>query len=123
MSTLFLRSAVVYALFGIMLGIQMAATQQFDARPVHAHALLAGWLSMAVMGVMYKVFPALKHRVLGPAHFWLHSIGLPVMLAGVFAIHRGQADIGEPIAGIGSMVFAVGIIAFAVNVWRHVKED
>lgn len=119
MSIRFLRSAVVYALAGLGLGIYMAASQRFELRPVHGHALLGGWLSMAVMALIYRAFPAMNDRLLAPAHFWLHSLGLPVMLAGVAAIHSGQADSGEPLAGIGSVIFALGLAAFAINVWRN----
>lgn len=119
MSIRFLRSAAVYAVLGLGLGIYMAASQQFSLRPVHAHALLGGWLSMAVMGLIYKAFPAMNDRFLAPAHFWLHNLGLPVMLVGVAAIHSGRADSGEPLAGVGSVLFAFGVVAFTVNLWRN----
>lgn len=119
MSARFLKIAVFYLLLGIGLGIFMAATHQFENRPVHTHINLAGWASLAIMAFAYKVFPALEKSKLATTHFWLHNVGLPVMIIGIFSIFNGQPQIGDAMAGIGSTVVALGMLAFAVNVWRH----
>jgi len=119
MSARFLKIAVFYLVLGIGLGIFMAATHQFENRAVHTHINLAGWASLAIMAFAYRVFPMLERSKLASAHFWLHNLGLPVMVLGIFGIYNGQPQIGEAMASIGSTVVALGILAFATNVWRH----
>lgn len=121
MSLRFIRMATVYAVIGICLGVYMGATQHFEAKAVHVHALLAGWLSLAVMGLIYRAFRAMDNRW-ATAHFWLHNLGLPVMLVGVFLIYHGQPADGGPIAGLGSAVLALGFLAFVVNVWLNARD-
>lgn len=121
MSLRFIRMASVYALLGIGLGVYMGATHQFEAKAVHVHSLLAGWLSLAAMGLIYRAFPAMNNRW-ASAHFWLHNLGLPVMLAGVFMIYHGQPANGEPFAAIGSVVLALGFLAFVLNVWLNARD-
>jgi len=117
MSIRFLRMAVVYALIGVGFGIYMAATHNFGNRAVHVHTNLVGWVSLAIMGMAYHAFPAMAQSALAKAHFWLHNLGLPVMLGGIFLIYNGQMGVGEPMAGIGSSIVALGFVAFAINVW------
>lgn len=119
MSVRFLRLAVIYALIGIGFGIYMAATHDFANKAVHVHANLVGWVSLAIMGMAYHAFPAMAQSALAKAHFWLHNLGLPVMLLGIFLIYNGQMQAGEPMAGIGSTIVALGFVAFAINVWLN----
>lgn len=116
------RLAVIYSLIGIGFGIYMAATHQFQSKAVHVHANLLGWVSLAIMGLIYHVFPAMAEAVLAKVHFWLHNLGLPVTLVGIFMIYNGNPEAGEPLAGIGSSVVALGFVAFAINVWRNAKR-
>lgn len=124
MDTKFLKIAVFYALLGIGMGVVMGASGNFVDKSVHAHFNLLGWLSMAVMGLCYRVLPELSVSRLAPAHFWLHNLGLPVLMAGVFSIVHGRPELGEPLAGIGSIIVAAGFFCFALNVWLNLgKQD
>jgi hypothetical protein len=116
-----LKLAALYALIGIAIGIAMSASHDFSQRTLHAHANLAGWVSLAVMGLAYLVLPALAKSRLAQAHFWLHNLGLPVLLAGVYLIYAGRPETGESFAKIGSMVTALGFLCFALNVWRNAR--
>ena len=117
-----LRMAVLYALLAIGIGIVMASQHDFTNKSLHAHANLVGWVSMALMGVIYQVFPAMAHSVLARVHFWLHNLGLPVMLLGIYAVMH-QWPAAEPIVGTGSMVVALGFVAFALNAWLNAGQQ
>ena len=119
MSTRFFRMAVIYSLVGVGFGIYMAITHNFANKAVHVHANLVGWVSLAIMGLAYHAFAAMAESALAKVHFWLHNLGLPVMLGGIFLIYNGQAERGEPMAGIGSLVVALGFVVFALNVWLN----
>ncbi|HWU84875.1 MAG TPA: hypothetical protein VN028_06030 [Rhodocyclaceae bacterium] len=114
-----LKLAVLYALVAIGIGIAMAASHDFAQKTLHAHTNLAGWVSLAVMGLAYIALPALTRSWLATAHFWLHNTGVPIMLVGVYFIHAGQMETGEPFAKIGSTITALAFLCFALNVWRN----
>ena len=80
MSARLIRIAVAYLAIGVTMGIVMGITHQFSLAPVHAHVNLLGWASLAIMGVVYRVYPAAGETRLARAHFWIHNIALPVSL-------------------------------------------
>lgn len=119
-----LKLAVLYALLGISAGIMMAASHNFSHKSLHAHINLAGWVSLGIMGLIYLALPAVARTRLATAHFWLHNIGLPIMLIGVFLIYSGQPEAGEPFAKSGSSILGLGFVCFALNLWLNAgKQD
>lgn len=113
-----LRGAVLYALLGIGMGIVMGAQQDFTNKTVHVHINLLGWVSIALMGVIYQVFPGMARSKLAKAHFWLHNLGLPVMITGLYGVmHEWPA--AEPVIGTGSAVVALAFVVFALNAWLN----
>jgi hypothetical protein len=79
---------------------------------------LLGWVSLALCGLIYTVAPHLAETGLAKAHFWLHNLGLPPLMAAVWLIGHGQSAIGGPAAGIFAIVVGLGVLSFAVNLWR-----
>lgn len=118
----FLRIAVLYALFGIGLGVYMGASGQFLNRGIHVHANLVGWVSMAVMGIIYRLYPQLQQSRWAAVHFWLHNGGLPLMLLGLYGLLHGYGW-GEPLTGIGSLLVALAFLSFALNLLRNLERD
>jgi len=121
MAKTMLRCAVLYALLGIGIGIVMAAQHDFTNKGVHVHVNLLGWVSMALMGVVYQVFPGMARSALAKVHFWLHNLGLPLMVVGIYAVMH-QWAMAEPIVGSGSVLVALGFVAFASNAWLNAGE-
>jgi hypothetical protein len=112
--TRLLKMAVVYLMLGLVLGIAMAASHQFELRPVHTHVHLLGWVTMALAGVIYCVFPRVAASRLAVWHFWLHQSGLPVMMLGLAAYSLGQVQF-EPMIAAGSLAVTAGLSLFAAN--------
>jgi hypothetical protein len=117
MSQRLLRIAVAYWVIAVCWGIYMGASGDHTDMPVHAHLNLLGWVSLALCGVIYAVAPHLAGTALARAHFWLHNLGLPPLMAGVWLIYHGRPEIGGPITGIASIAVGLGILSFAANVW------
>jgi hypothetical protein len=118
MSGRLLRIAVTYWIVAVCWGIYMGATEDFTDIPVHAHLNLLGWVSLGLCGIVYALAPHLAETMLAKAHFWLHNLGLPVLMLGVWLIKHGHVEIGGPIAGIFSIVMGLGILCFGINLWR-----
>ncbi|MCC2684143.1 MAG: cytochrome-c oxidase [Paenibacillaceae bacterium] len=123
MGVRFLKIAVVYFVIGVVFGLVMGIIQSFQFASVHAHINLLGWVSLALCGFLYLRFPAATSSKLAPWHFWLHNIGLPVMIIGLYLeILTGQAGFTALIATGGTLA-VVGIIIFAINVLMNVKSE
>src|SRR5699024_2901593 len=70
----------LFAVIGSFLGAHMAGAGSFAFRPIHAHVLVVGWLSLFAWAVYYKVFYS-KDSMLARFHVWsaiIGSIGLSV---------------------------------------------
>ena len=117
MSGRLLRIAVVYWIVAVCWGIYMGASEDFTDVPVHAHLNLLGWVSLGLCGIIYALAPHLAETMLAKAHFWLHNLGLPPLMAAVWLIVNGHGETGGPIAGIASVVMGIGVLSFAVNLW------
>jgi hypothetical protein len=120
MSARLIRIAVVYLVIGVTLGIVMGITQQFALVPVHAHVNLLGWASLAIMGVVYRVYPAAAETRLAQVHFWVHNGALPVFMLGLAAMLSGHARL-HVLVDIGASAVGVAIVVFAVNIWRCIR--
>jgi hypothetical protein len=116
----FIKIAVVYLVIGTSLGAWMGSIQTFTLAPVHAHILLLGWVSLAMAGVVYHLYPAASETRLAKAHFWIHNLVLPPFMVVLAAFLTGTKAAG-PVLGIASVVMIVGLACFMVNVLTNAK--
>lgn len=119
MSQRFLKLAVVYLVIGACLGLYMGINKAFTLVPVHAHLLLAGWVSLALAGLIYHLFPAAAASPLAKVHFWLHNLALPVFMIGLAVMLTGNEAALPAVAG-GATVLLAGLVVFAVNELKNV---
>lgn len=73
-----IRLAALFGVIGTVIGSSMSGAMDYGLRPVHAHILLAGWLSVFAWGIFYKVYHV-RSSLLVNIHGWtavLGSIGL-----------------------------------------------
>lgn len=73
-SLVLLRFASIFGLIGAFLGAHMAGAGSYAFRPVHAHILVVGWLSLFAWAVFYKVFQ-IEQSILTRIHVWTAIIG------------------------------------------------
>lgn len=121
MSIRFFKVAAVYFVIAIILGIVMGIAHDFTLTSVHAHLNLLGWVSMALFGTIYYLFPKAGNSKLASTHFWMHNIGVPVMQGGITLSMLIGGVIFTVFAILGSLVIVLGGILFLVNVFKYVK--
>lgn len=109
--------AALYLVAALVLGFVMGVTGDHSLFSVHSHLGLLGWTSMGLTGLVYLVLPACERTVLAPVHFWLHSVGLPIMMVAL-ALETRNLSV-QPVIGLGSLLVVVALIAFTVNVIRN----
>lgn len=104
--------AVVYLVIGTGFGVYMGASHDHSLYTVHSHISLVGWVSMGLMGLLYRAVPSAAQTRLAAWHFWLYQIAVPVMLTAVAFVHSGISR-AEPIAGAASVAILLSILMFA----------
>lgn len=75
-----LVTSAIFGLFGAIMGAHMAGAGSYAFRPIHAHILVLGWLTLFGWAIYYKVFKP-KNKVLMACHVWsaiIGSIGLTI---------------------------------------------
>lgn len=112
-----IRIASLYLMASLLLGLYMAITHNHVFVSVHSHIGILGWATMALAGIAYLVVPGLAATRLAVAHFWLHNLGLPPMVAGLFALIQTGNMSFEPIVAAGSVLVLVSLLLFTINVW------
>ena len=73
-----IRLAAIFGIAGTYLGTHMSGAGDYGFRPIHAHMLLVGWLSVFAWGIFYRVYKV-KFKKLVAVQGWtaiLGSIGL-----------------------------------------------
>jgi hypothetical protein len=116
-----LQISVLYFVLGVGIGIAMGMTENFTQLAVHAHVNLLGWVSLSLVGLIYLQVPTLALTRLAKAHFWLHNLGLPVMMVGLFLLNRGHREF-IPLLGIGASAVGLGVVMLALNVTRNLAS-
>lgn len=116
----FLLAAVLFVTAGMALGLWMGPTGNFQFAPVHAHLNLAGWATMGLFAVYYRLTPQAARGWLPRVHALLAIPGLVVMAAGLAAEIAGvDESLAMPPLMIGSLMTAASMLVFLATVLRH----
>ena len=121
LGVMWIKAAVVYFIMGIGLGIYMGASGDHVLIPVHAHFNLLGWVSLALIGLIYRQFPKAGSHRLATVQFWLHNVGLLVAMVLLIGLLRGNTAL-DPLIGVASLVIGASVILFAINVFQNMTE-
>lgn len=122
MARTFIKIAVIYFMIGISFGLYMSITHVFNMTSIHVHVNLLGWMSLALVGIIYHLYPDLEKTTLAKLHFWLHNIGLPVMMIAIGLAIVGVSPIFFPIATFGGAVTLIGIFCFGFNILLNISK-
>jgi hypothetical protein len=97
-----IRFAAIFGLIGTFLGAQMSGNMDYSLRPIHAHILLVGWLSVFAWGIFYKVY-TVKFKKLVAIHSILSMIGAVGLTLGMWMYNINPFDLNETLV----MVFFI----------------
>jgi predicted membrane channel-forming protein YqfA (hemolysin III family) len=98
---------------GTGLGIAMGLMGDFGLRPVHAHANLLGWASLALFGLFYRAYPDVAASRLSCLHLLASGTSGVLFPIGLW-LELQQLD--HFLLSVASAVWAVGTIIFLVVV-------
>ncbi|PID14775.1 hypothetical protein CSV63_11845 [Sporosarcina sp. P34] len=112
-----IRIAAIFGLIGTVLGSHMAGAGSYAFRPIHAHILLVGWLSVYSWGVFYKIY-RVRARKLLTLQGWTGIIGAIGLTAGMWLQFMQPFNVNEVFALIlyivGGTVLLVSFALFVV---------
>lgn len=77
-SNTLIRLAALFGAIGAGLGAHMAGAGSYALKPIHAHILVAGWLTV-LLGEFFIVSLKLEHRSL-PSPMQLPASSVPLVL-------------------------------------------
>ena len=117
------KIASIYMLIGLVVGLIMGLSGNHALATVHSHIGLLGWTTMVITGLVYIAKPRCAGSKLSSLYFWLHNIGLPIMifsLALYYGYGNAQAEKG---VGIGSIIVLLSLFVFTINIFRNLESD
>ena len=119
-SATWLRIAVVYFAVGVTLGVVMGATSDFTLRPVHVHINLLGWVSMTLIALIGRAYPAIFEGRVATFQFWLYQLTLPVLMLLLAGLLLGNKAL-DPLLGAASMIMGIAVFLFAYLAFSRIK--
>lgn len=110
------RAGALFGLLGAYLGSHMAGAGSYALRPIHAHILLVGWLSLFVYGLFYKLYKV-KFPKLVAFHGWSAIIGAIGLTAGMYLQFIQPFNINETFALVAYIIGGTTLLlSFAIFV-------
>lgn len=117
-----IKISSLYFAAGVLIGYYMSSSHSYVLTPVHVHINLLGWTSLTLAGILYYLFPSLSQSKLGKWHFWLHNIGLPIMMISLAIVITTQNEAFLPGTAIGATVTSIGVLLFVTNILLNLKN-
>lgn len=111
-SSLAFPLAILMAIAGLGWGLFMGLTQDHSTLTAHAHLNLIGWVSLFLMGLFYRLHPALDARPLARLQVIVWAAGAVVLALALGLIYSGAPE-ADPLAGIASVVIFLDMLLFA----------
>jgi hypothetical protein len=111
-SELYLKTAIVFLLVGIGLGLHMSITGNHEGTGAHAHANLLGWVTMALFGTYYALVPRKAGRRIAMLQYGVYTLGCIIMLPALYLMLSGKPSL-EPLVAVGSLIVLAGVLLFA----------
>jgi hypothetical protein len=112
----FLLLAALMLTMGVGLGIQMGIAHDFLLAPVHAHINLVGWASLALFGIVYRLYPEMAASRMAGLHFILAAPAALMFPVGIALSILAERPL---VAIVASLLWFAGVLLFLVNLVRQ----
>ncbi|HEY4578923.1 MAG TPA: hypothetical protein VIG63_03615 [Savagea sp.] len=120
-----IRIAAIFGLLGTVLGSHMAGSGSYAFRPIHAHILLVGWLSVFSWGVFYRIYKVKATKLIA-IHGWTAIIGSIGLTVGMWLQFLQPFDINTTVSLIfyivGGTILLISFALFVVMTY-FVEKD
>ena len=119
---LFFKTAIVFLIVGIAMGLQMAMTGSHDVIAAHAHTNLLGWVTSALFGTYYALNKEKAAQRIAMVQFGVYILGVVVMIPSLYLLLLGNAA-AEPFVAVASLITFAGVFLFAFVVFGSARTS
>lgn len=112
LSELYFKTAVIFFIVGVGIGLKMAISQDHSVIGAHAHCNLLGWVSMALFGGYYALNPKKAERRVAMIQYYIYTAGVTIMVPALYLMLQGNMAM-EPLVGLSSLIVLAGVLLFA----------
>lgn len=120
-----IRFSAIFGLLGTYLGSHMAGQMDYALRPIHAHILLVGWLSVFAWGIFYRVY-TIKYKKLVAVHGVLAMVGAVGLTAGMWLYNLNPFNWNDTLVMVlfivGGTLLLLAFLLFVVITFLTEKE-
>lgn len=120
-----IQFSAIFGFLGTYLGSHMAGQMDYALRPIHAHILLVGWLSVFAWGIFYRVY-TIKYKKLVAFHSILAMVGAVGLTAGMWMYNLNPFNLGDTLILVlfivGGTLLLLAFLLFAMITFMTEKE-
>lgn len=120
-SHLYFKTAVVFLIVGIGVGLQMSISGVHNVSGAHAHISLLGWVSSAIFGGYYALNPAKAAGRLPLIQYGVYTVGVVVMMIALYFLLLGNVVLSPGVAA-GSLITLAGALIFGFIVFSSAGD-
>jgi hypothetical protein len=116
----YLLCAFAYAVFGMSIGIYMAASTNHSQLVSHAHILLVGFVVSFVYALIHKIWIAVAGEKIANAQFYLHQAATLVLTSSLLLLYGGilpESNLA-PLLGGSSIGVLIGALLMVYMIWK-----
>ena len=122
-----IRFSAIFGIIGTFIGSQMSGNMDYSMKPIHAHILLVGWLSVFAWGIFYKVY-TIKYKRLVPIHSILGMLGAAGLTVGMWMYNLNPFNLNETFVMVffivgGSLLLLAFLLFVLITFLVEKKEN
>lgn len=121
-----IRYAALFGIFGTYLGSKMSGEMDYSLRPIHAHILLVGWLSVFAWGIFYKAYKV-RYKKLVAVHGWLAILGSFGLTFGMWMYNLNPFQLDDSLVLVlfivGGSLLLLAFLLFAIITFFTEKDQ
>ena len=108
--------ALLWSVAGMLLGLYMGIAADNKLQVVHVAMMLIGFVTLAIYGMLFRLWPELKAAALAPVQFWVAVIsGAGIIVGSYFFAVNGSV----PLVAGASIIF---IVSAAMMAWLFIAQ-
>lgn len=116
----YFRTAIIFLIIGISVGLHMSISGNHSASGAHAHSNLLGWVTMAIFGGYHALNPAKAEWRLAFIQYYVYTTGVTIMVPSLYLMLTGNPG-WEPVVAVSSLITFAGVLLFAVIIFSAGK--
>ncbi len=121
MAQLYFRTAILFLIAGICIGIYMSMSGNHAVVGAHAHINLLGWVTSALFGTYLALNPAKATGLLPRLQYIIYVLGVVVMGGSLYLMLDGNTAM-TPVVAAASLIAFAGVLLFAVIIFMPARK-